>query len=262
MTLKIIIVCIPFWVSAIAQDNVRERFDALEKNEWKEVFEDSGCEDWRLKWFLDGDLAKVENSLDGMTLHAGPTDGSDADHAVLWTKDVFEAENLKIEYHFTRIDASTANSVNIIYIMAQGGGGKPSDISEWSHERREPAMSKYYNGMDAYHISYSVSGIQPAPESQRYIRGRRYMPSIGAGLRGTELFPEYMDVPLFEPGVTYKMTFIKAGRELFLHVEGNRKDLVFYFDTSGFPAADKGRIGLRQMFTRISRYSDIKIYKH
>ena len=257
--IKFIFAFLPFCVSA--QEDVRDRFDALQKYEWNPVFEDTGRGDWRQKWFLDGERAKVENSHEGMTIHAGSTAGSDADHAVLWTKDIFEGKNLKIVYNFTRMDTSSANTVNIIYIMAQGSGSKPLDITEWAHERKEPAMSKYFNNMDTYHISYAVSGIEPASESGRYIRGRRYMPSAGRGLNGTELFPEYMDVPLFEPEINYQMTIIKTGQELFLRVEGNGKDMVFYFDASRFPAIEKGRIGLRQMFTRISRYSDIKIYK-
>jgi len=240
-------------------NDVKRRFDVLQKFKWQEIFSDSCREDWQKKWFLDGARAKVENSSEGMTISAGPKDQSDADHAVLWTKEIFEADNLKIEFNFTRIDTSSANSVNIIYILAQGGGGKPLDIQEWAKERTEPAMSKYFNNMDTYHISYAVSGVAPAPESEKYIRGRRYMPSNGGGLAGTELFPEYMDVPLFEPGTPYYMTFIKAGRELFLNVKGNKKDMFFYFDASGFPPIDKGRIGLRQMFTRVSLYSDIKI---
>ena len=230
--------------------DVRARFDDLQKLKWQEIFADSGREDWHQNWFLDGDLAKVENSQEGMTIYAGPKDGSDADHAVLWTKSNFEADNLKVEFNFTRIDTSTANSGNIIYIMAQGGGGKPQDILEWADERGEPAMSRYFNNMDTYHISYAVSGVEPAPESERYIRGRRYMPSSGAGLAGTELFPEYMQVPLFDPGVTYAMAFIKAGRELFLNVRGNDKDMVFYFDASGFPPIEKGRIGLLYLLYR------------
>jgi len=245
---------------ANAYDDPKHRFQSLQSLNWDEVFNDTGDDDWRNKWFLDGALAKVENSSAGMTVYAGPTPNSDDDHAVLWTKDIFQAQNLKIEYYFTRLDTSTANTVNIIFIMAQGGGGKPLDILDWAHERTEPAMSKYFNGMDVYHISYSVSGIEPAPESQAYIRGRRYMPSNKTGLTGTELFPEYMNVPLFEPAITYKMTFIKADSELFMQVEGNDKKAIFYFDASDFPTIEKGRIGFRQMFTRVSRYYDIKIY--
>lgn len=240
-------------------DKAQARFENLQKLKWQEIFADSGREDWRQKWFLDGGLAKVENGKEGMTIYAGPKNGSDADHAVLWTNEIFQAETIKIEFNFTRIDTSPANSVNIIYILAQGGGDKPLDILEWADERREPAMSRYFNNMDTYHISYAVSGVEPAPESERYIRGRRYMPSRGGGLAGTELFPEYMDVPLFEPGVMHKMTFIKAGRELFLNVKGNDREMVFYFDASSFPPIEKGRIGLRQMFTRVSLYSDITI---
>jgi hypothetical protein len=249
--------------TASIEDGYRSRFDVLQKNKWKEVFEDSGRGDWRMKWFLDGDRAKVENTPEGMTIHAGSTANSEADHAVLWTKDIFEAENLKIEYNFTRIDTLlTTPTVNIIYILAQGGGVKPLDIFEWAHERREPRMNYYYNFMDTYHVSYAVNPAQPPADPGKYIRGRRYLPSTGGALNGTELTPEYMDVPLFEPGVTYKMTFIKTGRELFLNVVGNDKDMVFYFDATKFPPITKGRIGLRQMWTRISHYSDFKVYSN
>ena len=240
------------------EEEYRSRFNVLLQSGWQEIFADSGRDDWRKKWFLDGETARVENSPDGMTIHAGPVAQRETDHAVLWTKEVFEADNLKIEYNFTRIDNSIVNvgTVNIIYILAQGGNGKPADILEWADERRSPNMEKYYNFMHAYHVSYAVS--QPPsspPEQDRYIRGRRYSAS---GLNGTELTPEYMNVPLFEQGATYQMTFIKAGRELFLHVEGNGKDRVFYFDASGFGPITKGRIGLRQMYTRVSRYSDFR----
>ena len=249
----------PFGVSA--QEYFRIRFEALQKIDWQEVFEDSGRGDWRTKWFLDGDRAKVENSPEGMTVHAGPVYKSEADHAVLWTKDVFEAKNLKIEYHFTRIDTVfSTNTVNIIFILAQGGGVKPLDILEWASERKEPRMNYYYNFMDTYHVSYAVNESDLGPELGKYIRGRRYMPSTGGALNGTELIPEYLNLPLFEPGVTYKMTFIKADRELFLKVEGNAKDMVFYMDATKFPPVEKGRIGLRQMYTRTSLYSDFKIY--
>jgi len=244
-------------LQSIPEEEYRNRFDALQKFEWKEVFEDTGRVDWHNKWFLDGDRAKVVNSPEGMTIHAGPTLKSEADHAVLWTKDIFEAKNLKIEYYFTRIDtAPNSGTVNIIYILAQGGGPKPLDILEWAHERKEPRMNYYYNFMDTYHISYSVIN----EDQSNYIRGRRYMPSTGGALNGTELTPEYADVPLFEPGLTYKMTFVKTESELFLQVEGNGKNMVFYFDTTTFPPIDKGRIGLRQMYTRISRYSDFKVF--
>ena len=247
------------WCSAVINLGVdyRSRFNALQQMAWKEIFKDTGQGDWSQQWFLDGDLAKVVNSPEGMTVHAGPAIRNEADHAVLWTKEVFEAENMKIEYKFTRIDTTTLpGTVNIIYILAQGGAGKPLDILEWAGERREPHMAKYYNMMETYHVSYSVIG---PPDADKYLRGRRYMPDKRKGLNGTELTPEYMNVPLFEPGVTYQMTFIKAGRELFLHVEGNGKDMIFYFDASNFPPVEKGRVGLRQMWTRISRYSDFKI---
>lgn len=48
-----------------AVDEAQARFENVRKLEWREIFADSGREDWRQKWFLDGDLAKVENGKEG-----------------------------------------------------------------------------------------------------------------------------------------------------------------------------------------------------
>jgi len=70
---------------------------------WAEVFSDGCTENWKAKWFLDGEVGTVTNSPEGMTLTAGPEFRNDAHHMVLWTKDSFEGD-LRIEYASTRLD--------------------------------------------------------------------------------------------------------------------------------------------------------------
>ena len=99
-------------------------------------------------------------------LHAGPTVRSEADHAVLWTKDIFEADNLKIEYNFTRIDTTTLpGTVNIIYILAQGGAGKPfvGSVSGCQMEHtRHRCLTNLVGNLVAELIAYNITPKKPA----------------------------------------------------------------------------------------------------
>jgi hypothetical protein len=94
----------------------RTSFQQADDRPWREVFADDGTGEWKQKWFLDGEVGKVGNGPDGMTLTAGPEFGNDAHHMVLWTRDSFEGD-LKIEYDFTRLDAER-RCVTILYIQA------------------------------------------------------------------------------------------------------------------------------------------------
>lgn len=224
---------------------------------WQEIFSDPGRDDWRQRWFKDGDLADVENTPQGMLLKAGPVPYDDAHHLVLWTRQEFSGD-LKIEYDFTRIDASdTVRAVNILYIEATGSGeeGYDRDISKWRDLRRKPSMKLYYNHMNTYHISYSVV----EPQAREYVRARRYMP--GHGLKGSDLTPEYYETGLFRTGVKYHITVIKQGQQLWMNVKNESSDRTFYFDGRNFPPVETGRIGLRLMFTRQSLIGDFKVYR-
>jgi hypothetical protein len=86
-------------------------------------FSDPCTEDWEDNWFLDGNIATVENTENGMNFKAGPVNRNDAHHAVLWTKESFSGD-VKIEYNYTRTDSQTVN-VNILYIQATGTGKGP-----------------------------------------------------------------------------------------------------------------------------------------
>ncbi len=234
---------------------------ATESRTWQRVFSDPGTRNWELYWTLDGADASVRNTPQGLVLKAGSDPKAKDNHAVLWTRASFDGD-VRIEYDFTRLDDSQTNSVNIIYIQAQGYGKEPyvADISKWADLRTKPAMGVYYNHMDTYHLSYSTAGDPGAEESRRYIRGRRYMPELGKGLKGTELTPEYLDVDLFQTGVKYHITIIKSGNQLHMRVCGSGRDETFNFDGSAFPPIESGRIGLRQMHTRTSCYANFQVF--
>ena len=198
-------------------------FQKLASKDMKLVFEDSFKKDWQKQWFKDGDIAKAVHRNGGLEVYAGDEAYNDAHHTVLWTKKEFEG-NIMIEY---------------------------------DNLRKVPAMSTYFRNMNTYHISYAVTGV-PSENKDEYIRGRRYMP--GNNLNGTDLKPEYYNTGLFKIGVTYHIKVIKYGDQLYMNVTGDGKNETFYFDGSSAPAITKGRIGLRQMFTRNSRYANFKVY--
>lgn len=76
----------------------------------------------------------------------------------------------------------------------------------------------------------------------------------------TEVEGTYFDTGLFKPGLTYHFTTIKAGSTLFFQVEGDGQNHLFEWDVSDFPLIIEGRVGLRQMQTRQSRYRDFRIW--
>ena len=254
-------------VSALAQNKEYDKeFNRLNNAPAKLAFYDDFSTLWTKNWHLDGKVARVIQQNNEIKVYAGEKvyneDKSLADenHLVLWTKKEFEGD-IKIEYDFTRLDSSKYYWVNILYIQAQGCGEGvyKKDIFKWNKLRDIPGMHEYFNHMDAYHISYAV---QPVPEEgkREYIRARRYMPVWKKGLKGTNLKNEYYDSNLFKTNHTYHITCIKKGKEIYFNVKGDNRNETFYFNGSEFPAIEKGRIGLRQMFTRHSKYDNFKVY--
>lgn len=232
-----------------------EKFKELLKLNWTEVFFDSGKENWQKNWFLDGKKAKLKNTDNGLDFYAGTTFNDDSCHAVLWTKEEYSGD-LKIEYDFTRIEREH-RCVNILYLQATGCGEGPykKDISKWNHLREIPAMKEYYEHMNTYHISYAAFNntdeIEPG-----YIRARRYM---ATGLEGTDLETDYDPTGFFDYGIPHKMTIVKSGDHIYFLVRNKEKEQLCYWHNTKFPSVSEGRIGLRQMFTRASRYSNFKI---
>lgn len=242
---------------AATERDAKTKFQELAKAKWRQVFHDPCTGKWQDAWFLDGLKATVTNGPDGMTFTAGPTVGSNADHAVLWTKESFEGD-LKIEYEYTKTDRTIRN-VTILYIQATGVGDAkhPKDITAW--KRNIPAMMSYHNCMNLYHISYAAFEQKNDDPEKDYIRARRYIPDPANGLKGTELQDEYARTGLFKVGVPYRITVIKKGQELFMHIQGDGREQLCHFRNNALSPIVEGRIGLRHMYTRGARYRDFRV---
>ena len=239
---------------------VNLEFESLDASKtWKRVFKDKGNKDWRKLWFLDGQLATISNTKKGMHFVAGPEDKNDAHHAVLWTKASFKGD-LRIEFDYTKTDSAQKN-VTILYIQATGIGSAPfyNDISKWNDLRKIPSMSTYFNNMNALHISYAAF----TPEGEEYVRARRYPVTSDTTFKNTMIPPSYDDFEkLFQKGITYHITVLKAGEKLFFKVIGGDANKIFFWDLNGKAPIFEGRIGLRHMFTRSAIYKNFEIFTH
>ncbi len=236
-------------------------FDKVNNSkEWTLKLDDSCTGNWQDNWFLDGLIATVENSEEGMNFKAGEEYGNDAHHAVLWTKESYEGD-VKIEYNYTRTDTTTVN-VNILYIQAQGiGTGEyDKDISKWNHLREVPHMWIYYKYMDPLHISYAAFPMVNDDPKNDYLRVRKYPIDEHISFDQMEVEPTFFNIELFKPFVTYKVTVIKSAGKLYMDVKGDDRAECYIWDISDKAQINYGRIGLRHMYTRASRYSDFKIY--
>ncbi len=232
---------------------------AASGTEWRLAFQDDGCGAWEQNWFLEGAMAWVTNGTDGMTFSAGPVPNENTSHAVLWTRQGFKGD-VKVEYDYTRIDDHLdVGAVNILYIQATGLGSEewPTDIFLSTEKRGEPWMKSYFLHMNALHISYSCSG----PDRADYVSARRYPAKDTASFQTeTQILPVYEDIHLFEPGKTYHIVAVKQGSQLSFSAECDGQVNRFEWDTSAFPPVTEGRIGFRHMWTRCSRYRNIKVF--
>lgn len=233
--------------------------ESRQKDKDTTLLYDSCTENWQKYWTLDGRKARLTHSDQGIDFRAGPTFKEDACHAVLWTKRSFTGD-IKIEYEYTRLDQAT-RCVTILYVQATGSGEAPyvADIAQWSEERVVPAMKRYYNHMNTYHISYAAFGNQNTDPNEDYIRARRYMPLKKRGLKGTELKPDFARTGLFATGVPHRITVIKRGNSLSMRVQNDKADKTFRWTNNVLPGIVEGRIGLRHMYTRGARYRDFRV---
>lgn len=228
------------------------------QNNWNLSFEDEGtvgC--WEDKWFLDGKMASVKYSTEGLLFNAGKVINDHACHGVLWTKKIFSGD-LKIEYDFTCKDTINKDAVVILYILAEGIGYEPfdKDIYKWEQLRSTPYMYLYWWGMNAIHVSYATR----ANGMDNYIRARKYPVRSGSvTFKQTEVLPSFDGEDLFKPNVMYHLTFIKVGNQLTFEVKGDGKDKIFKWKDKRFTSIKSGRVGFRQMWGRNSLYKNIKI---
>jgi hypothetical protein len=245
-----------------AQNTETKEFDILNQpKQWQLQFQDSGTKDWQSKWFLDGLQANIKNTKAGMLFSTGTTAGTDAGHAVLWTKESFKG-NVKLEYNFTRKDTETKWAI-ILYLQATGTGVAPyvEDISKWNHLREIPAMKTYFTNMKALHISHASFENDNTDSKKDYIRVRQYPVAPGQNFNTTTEIPNpYFETGLFKTDETYKITVIKTNEKLYFKVVGKNSSKLFSWNLKNHPELIEGRIGLRQMATRNALYSDFSIY--
>lgn len=238
------------------QSQINSNFDSINNSKkWKLSFEDDCSKDWKKKWFLDGELATLSNTSKGLSFSAGPTEGDDSNHAVLWTKPSFKG-SVKIEYSYTKTDYKTT-FVNILYILATGVSPYPPDIYEWKNERTIPSMKTYFNNMKTLHISYAAFNNST---EQEYVRARKYPVKFGKNFsKTTEIPPSSFNTGLFKPNETYNIIVIKNNNKLYFKVEGKTSSKLFEWDISNLDPIDNGRVGIRHMYTRSATYKDFKI---
>ena len=239
-------------------DDAGSTFERLDGRAWQTVFCDRGDGDWRQRWFMDGRRGSVQNTPEGMVFSAGPVAGDHASHAVLWTNESFDGD-LRIQFAFTRLD-TIFRFVNILYIQATGtdDGVYGEDIAAWRHLREIPLMSSYYDLMRLLHVSFAAHDMDNQDPAADYIRVRRY-PCIAGGFDETEVPPDVLRTGLFAPGVEHQMTFIKTRDVLAMDIRCSDVRRTFAWDLSGREAVTHGRVGIRQMWTRCSRYRDFTI---
>ena len=227
---------------------------------WKLVFGDPGTGNWQEHWFVEGLKATVEYDQDGFVFTSGPVPKEQASHAVLWTKQSFSGD-VRIEYDYTRLDHMTeVTSVNILYIQATGLGAdtSPTDILLSTQQREVPWMKSYFLNMNALHVSYATTG----PKRSHYVAARRYPASDEKDfMHGTMIHPVYENIDLFKAGETYHITALKEGNRLTFTAERDGQTHTFEWDTSEFPLVTEGRIGLRHMWARSSRYQNFRVYQ-
>lgn len=243
-----------------SMSNERYQFQQVNTStDWQLEMLDSCTDVWHKCWFLDGKKASIVHSPLGMDFRAGPINRNDEHHAVLWTKQSFTGD-VKIEYDYTRTDSQLVN-VNILYIQATGTGegSFEKDISLWSDYREVPTMSKYYYHMNALHISYAAFKMKNQNPEADYIRVRKY-PAEKGKFRDTALGPDYFNTHLFRTGKTYHISIIKEDRHLYMNVEDQGKEHLFSWKLNESQKVEGGRIGLRHMFTRSSRYYNFRVY--
>lgn len=232
-----------------------EKYDAMN---WSVALEDSGAGDWRDHWVLDGERADIRNTPQGMVFAAGPTAQDHACHAVLWTKQSFKGP-MKVEFDFTRLD--TVNRyVNILYFHAKGWGeGVPDDIHTWADQREVPYMRTYFSKMDLLHLSFAAFGDEN-DDDDNYLRVRRYPIHEGRSFRQTEVGPTIEESGFFKPGVLHRMCFFKTDSELALRLHCGEEALCHIWDITKVEPTCEGPLGIRHMFSKCSRYKDLRIY--
>ena len=234
------------------------KYRALLVRNWNEQFFDDGSGNWRDNWFVDGLRSEIRNTPGGMVFAAGPVAMDHGSHSVIWTKKDF-AGDIRIEFDYTRLDTIT-RFVNILYIQATGRqeGAFTEDISDWAELRTVPFMKSYFKTMELLHVSYAAFDNND-DKAEDYVRARRYPTGADRAFNQTDVPPDYFDTGLFVTGVKYHFTFIKTDDCLFFEVKNDETRRLFGWPLGDVEPLTHGRVGIRHMCTRCSRYANVRI---
>ena len=71
-----------------------------------------------------------------------------------------------------------------------------------------------------------------------------------------EVGESYYDTGLFTPGIKYHISIIKKNDIVYMNVRSEGISKYFRWDFSVHPEITEGRIGLRHMWTRCSKYAN------
>jgi hypothetical protein len=154
-------------------------------------------------------------------------------------------EDVRIEYDYTHLDDASNPYVVILFIQAQGTGGRAADISTW--ERPVASYPIYHGEMSNYSITYD--------NRANTVRARHNPGQADAG--------EFKYTDMFERDETYHITIEKSGGDFSMTATNARTGASRTFDFTGSAskgAIEEGRIGLRHMDDRSSRYGNFKIW--
>jgi hypothetical protein len=93
-----------------------------------------------------------------------------------------------------------------------------------------------------------------------YLRVRRYPVTPERSFNEIEVEPAIEDTGGFQPGVLHRMCFVKTADKLGLRIETETGGLHHIWDTASVAPPQFGPLGIRHMWTRCSRYHNLRIY--
>jgi len=235
-----------------------EEFAAFENLDLPLALSDDGTGDWHEHWVLDGERAEVRNTPKGMVFAGGPVTGDQACHAVLWTRKSF-CGPMKVEFDFTRLDFIFWG-VNILYFHAQGVGGEfDKDIHKWADRREIPFMDTYFRNMKLLHLSFAAFNNEDG-NNDDYLRVRRYPVAPGRSMDDIEVPPTIDATGFFQAGMLHNMCAVKTADKLALRIRSEAGSLHHVWDTTKVAPPQSGPLGIRHMWTKCSRYANLKIH--
>lgn len=228
---------------------------------WRLAFSDNGTGRWSDDWVLFGNPERISvtNGPDGMTFRAGDGTDANADHAILWSKRSFSGD-LRVEWDYTVLDRYSSTippngycSALMLYSSGAGTFGLPTELLAWPQQARQADTSgRYFHERTrGLQLNYAFVGDP---------RGNRFRIRANPGyLLGTESD----ETDFFRPGASYHVAVEKTGAVVGVKVAelSSGREFSTTFADPLLQNYSSGRIGLRNMNRRESRYAKVRVYE-